>query len=87
MLERTRLLLTLLRIVPKVLAFRPDAKSSVADLAERQARRYPRRPFVRFEDREWSYSELNEAANRVAHWGRSTGLRQSPPGWGSRSWA
>jgi fatty-acyl-CoA synthase len=72
--ERTRFLASMLRVAPRLLAYRPNARTSVADLVESRARRHPRRTFVRFEDRAWSYAELNEAANRVAHWGASIGL-------------
>jgi fatty-acyl-CoA synthase len=74
MFARTRFLASMLRAAPRLLAYRPNARTSVADLIEARARRHPRRTFVRFEDRAWSYAELNQAANRIAHWGASIGL-------------
>jgi fatty-acyl-CoA synthase len=75
MLDGVRLLRRSLRWMPGLLAAGPKARFSAADLFERRVRRSPRRPFVRFEGREWSYAEANAAANRVAHWALERGTR------------
>jgi len=54
---------------------KPNLPFSVADLVEQQAAARANQPFVLFENRRVSYREYNEAANRVAHWAASTGLR------------
>jgi fatty-acyl-CoA synthase len=72
--ERIALLVRSLRFLPGLLAAGPKARFSAADLLERRARRAPRRCFVRFEGRDWSYAEANAAANRIAHWALERGV-------------
>lgn len=45
---------------------RPGRRLSIGALLEHQARRYPRRPALRFEDRGWTYRAFNRWANRCA---------------------
>jgi fatty-acyl-CoA synthase len=52
----------------------PASSRTTADLIERRVRSQPDDVFVRFEGRALSYRAYNEAANRVAHWGREQGL-------------
>ena len=54
----------------------PSQELTVADRVEEQAAEHGERPFIYFEDRVISYSELNAQANRVAHLGRDAGLRR-----------
>src|SRR5262249_37419882 len=42
-------------------------EQSIPERFEQQVRRYPERPAVRSRSRQLTYTELNEAANRVAH--------------------
>ena len=53
---------------------KPDARRTVADLIERNARIHAQRPCILYRDQRLSYEELNARANRVAHWGRQLGL-------------
>ena len=54
----------------------PSQELTVADRVEEQAAEHGERPFIYFEDRVISYSELNAQANRVAHLARDAGLRR-----------
>jgi fatty-acyl-CoA synthase len=74
MFERAQMVLRFARVLPRMVRLRPQARQTVPDLLEARAASHPRRPFVRFEERAWSYGELNEAANRVAHWAHGLGL-------------
>lgn len=65
-----------LRLIPDLLRSGPDRRFTAADLLERQARRRPEAPFVRFEGRTVSYRELNAQANRFAHWALARGWRR-----------
>src|SRR5258706_10322294 len=69
-----RLLVRALRLLPDLVRSGPDRSFTAADLLERQARRTPDAPFVRFEGREVTYRELNERANRIAHWALARGM-------------
>ncbi len=65
-----------LRLLPDLLRAGPSRRFTAADLLERQCRRRPDAPFVRFEGRVTSYGELNAQANRFAHWALARGLRK-----------
>jgi fatty-acyl-CoA synthase len=54
---------------------KPDSRYSVGDRIEALANSRGDHPFVRFEGRSMSYGELNEQANRLAHFGLERGLR------------
>ncbi len=56
------------RLWPASAVLRTRARSTLADLLERHARRHPQRPALRFEGHELSYRALDAAANRVAWW-------------------
>ena len=71
-----RILGRALRILPDLVRSGPDRRFTAADLLERQARRRPDAPFVRFEGRTVSYRELNAQANQIAHWALAHGLGQ-----------
>jgi long-chain acyl-CoA synthetase len=47
---------------------------NIARAVERAARHFPRHPAILFEDREWSYGELDRAASRTAHGLRARGI-------------
>ncbi len=53
----------------------PDGDVTLADLIERQVEKRGDHPVVLYEDRQLSYREYNEIANRFAHWAISRGLR------------
>jgi fatty-acyl-CoA synthase len=57
-----------------VMRLRTDSRFSVADRIEALARSRGERTFVRFESRSLSYGELNQQANRLAHFGLERGL-------------
>jgi amino acid adenylation domain-containing protein len=46
---------------------RDDIEQSIARRFERQAERHPQRPAVKFGATQWTYTELDSAANRIAH--------------------
>ena len=74
-LDRAATLFRTIRHGVPLARVKPDTRSSVADLIEKQARSRASRPFVLFEDRELSYEEYNAAANRLAHWAQGMGLQ------------
>ncbi len=53
---------------------KPSSPLSIADRIEAQAERRGQHPFMLFEDRRVTYRELNEQANRLAHWAMSAGV-------------
>jgi fatty-acyl-CoA synthase len=69
-----RLLGRALRLLPDLVRSGPDRRFTAADLLERQVRRSPDAPFVRFEGSVVSYRELNARANQIAHWALARGL-------------
>lgn len=60
----------------RVARLRPSGSETTADAFERVTDRRRDHPAVVFEGRTISYEELDQAANRVAHWARSQGLQQ-----------
>ncbi len=54
---------------------RPDQVGSIGLTFQARASRHPDRPALRFEDRQWTYSELNAWANRVAHSLKQAGVK------------
>ncbi|WP_286746694.1 long-chain-acyl-CoA synthetase [Aquabacterium sp. UBA2148] len=54
---------------------RPQQLGSIGRTFEVRASRHPQRIALRFEDRSWTYGELNAWANRVAHSLKRSGLR------------
>ena len=53
---------------------KPSTPLSIADKIEAQAEKRGQHPFMLFEDRRVTYRQLNEQANRLAHWATSTGV-------------
>ena len=53
----------------------PEGDLTLADLIERQVEKRGDHAFVLYEDRQLSYREYNEIANRVAHWAMARELR------------
>ena len=51
----------------------------IHQLFEEQAARAPDAPALLFEDRQWSYRQLNEASNRLAHYLRARGAGPESP--------
>jgi len=54
---------------------RPHHTGSIGLSFEARAKRHPERVALRFEDRQWTYRELNAWANRVAHGLTQAGVR------------
>ncbi len=57
-----------LRLLPGVIRSGPTGRFTAGDLLEETTGRRGDHPFVRFEERECTYREINALANRVAHW-------------------
>ncbi|MGQ0699089.1 MAG: long-chain-acyl-CoA synthetase [Panacagrimonas sp.] len=53
---------------------KPHTLNSIGLHLQNLARRHPRRIALRFEDRSWTYAELNTWANRIAHVLRARGV-------------
>lgn len=69
--ELPRLLPGLLRLA----WLRPHHLGSIGRSFEVRAKQHPQRVALRFEDRSWTYGELNAWANRVAHSLKRSGLQ------------
>lgn len=54
---------------------RPESKASIGLLLQQQARRQPDHSALLFEDKRWSYDELNRWANRLAALFRAQGIK------------
>ena len=52
----------------------PSHSSTVDDIVARSAARHPDRPALHFQDRSWTYRELDDAVSRAAAWLRDLGL-------------
>ncbi|MDX1650056.1 MAG: AMP-binding protein, partial [Myxococcota bacterium] len=74
MLDRLAYTWKLARVARAVYGLKPGGRLTVGDRLEEVAGRRGSQPFVHFEGRTWSFSDWNEAANRVAHWGLAEGL-------------
>ena len=53
---------------------RPDSKDTIVDIVGRWAERTPDNPAIASSDGTFSYSALDRAAARVAHWARANGI-------------
>jgi fatty-acyl-CoA synthase len=60
----------------RVARIKPDGSSTVCDAFERVVDANSSRPAVMFEGRTTTYSELEQAANRIANWARAQGIQQ-----------
>ncbi len=63
-----------LRLLPSIYRARPSGHYTVVDLMEKRARDHGQSTFVRFEDEEWTYAQVNALANQVAHWATGQGV-------------
>jgi len=63
------------RVLLRLATLRPTSHHSLGRVIEQWARRAPDRIALRFEDRAWTYAELNAWANRVAHTLTAHGVR------------
>jgi fatty-acyl-CoA synthase len=72
-LDQLKIYARMVRWLPVLAAANAASNRTAADLIERRARRNPTDIFVEFEGRCLTYSEFNNAANRIAHWAREKG--------------
>ena len=49
---------------------------TVADLIEKQIKKYPTNIAIEFEDKKYTYKELDAEANKIAHWATSKGYKK-----------
>jgi fatty-acyl-CoA synthase len=63
-----------IRLLPATIRSGPTGRFTAGDLLERAVQLRGDAPFIRFEDRVCSYAEINELANRVAHWALERGI-------------
>ncbi|HSW12859.1 MAG TPA: long-chain-acyl-CoA synthetase [Solimonas sp.] len=68
-------LVTVNKGLVKMALLRPNWRGSIGSVLEQHARRNPGRVALAFEDRRWSYGELNAWANRIAGALRARGVR------------
>ena len=74
MLERLATTYRVVRHVLPLTRIKPSTPLTIADRIETQAKKRGEHPFMLFEDRRVSYRQLNEQANQLAHWAKSTGV-------------
>src|SRR3990172_2938621 len=74
--SRSALFLRMCPALAGMAMLRPESRQTAASQLEKLARRRPDHPLVLFQDRRVSYGEMNECANRVAHWGSAMGWRR-----------
>ena len=53
---------------------------TVADLIEKQIKKYPTNIAIEFEDKKYTYKELDAEANKIAHWATSKGYKKGDAG-------
>ncbi|MFA5939315.1 MAG: long-chain-acyl-CoA synthetase [Sinimarinibacterium sp.] len=68
--------LTVNRGLFNLMLLSPDKVGSIGGVIERLAREQPDRPALRFEQRSWTYAEVNAWANRIASVLRKQGVRR-----------
>ena len=64
------------RTLPSLVRARPGTSFTVADAFEERAASSPSHPALLFEGRTMTYGELDGAANQVARWAQSQGLKR-----------
>lgn len=60
----------------KALAYKPNTPKTAADVIEETVDRYGDRPAIFFEDQCWTFRQLDDAANRMAHFLEAQGLKR-----------
>jgi len=63
------------RTLLRIRRLNPAGSYTVADLIEAQARRRPNTEALVFEDRSYTYAQVDEEANRVANWAAGGGIQ------------
>ena len=48
--------------------------TTVADFYEKTARKYPSKPFIVFEGKDYTYAQIDDLANTIASWAASVGI-------------
>ena len=66
----------LMRTLKRVRSIAPDSPNLICDDLQEAAGRWSTRPAMSFEGRTVTYGELDQMANRYAHWARSLNLRR-----------
>ncbi len=51
----------------KLVSLHPERRLSIGRLLEKQAQRYGKRPFLKYQDKVWSYEAANRQVNRFSH--------------------
>jgi enamine deaminase RidA (YjgF/YER057c/UK114 family) len=75
-IDRIASMLRMVTLIRRTLRHKPTSPYTVGDLIEERATAHGQRPFLLFEERRISYSDVNAAANRVAHWAHAEGLHR-----------
>src|SRR6185503_16654788 len=70
---------TILRTVLMLSRLKPEARRTIVDVVEEQAKKTPDAPAIYYLDTVMSYAELDARANRYANWALSLGLKQGDP--------
>ena len=74
--REVRLVSNMVGLLGRIGKIKPDSPHTVADILERWARDRPNNVSIVFEDKTYTYRDLEENARRYAHWARSLGLKR-----------
>jgi fatty-acyl-CoA synthase len=74
--REVRLVSNMVGLLGRIGKIKPDSPHTVADILERWARDRPDNVSIVFEDKTYTYRDLEENARRYAHWARSLGLKR-----------
>jgi fatty-acyl-CoA synthase len=71
-----RIVGNIFRLMRRIGKIKPDSPNTVADIIGHWASKRPDNVAIWFEDRKYTYKELDAHANRYARWAQSIGLKQ-----------
>lgn len=74
--REARLIRNMAELIGRVGKIKPDSPTTVADILEHWAKVRPQNTAIVFEDKSYTYKELEENASRYARWAQSIGLKR-----------
>jgi fatty-acyl-CoA synthase len=74
--REARLIRNMAELIGRVGKIKPDSPTTVADILEHWAKVRPQNTAIVFEDKSYTYKELEENASRHARWAQSIGLKR-----------
>ena len=71
-----RFVRALSRTLKRIKGIAPDSRNLICDDLEAAVDKYPQRTAIIFEGKSWTYTQLDAAANRFAHWAKGRGIHR-----------